>query len=276
MRAAKGDLRLKKYKPVMWTSLYRAVGSLTDSERDFDLAAQRIQEALLTIHVPTIPGLDLGVSASPARRVGGDYIDLFPINERQLVFGLGDASGKSLSAALNALMLRYLVRGLVRAMGSRELEAITGHTNSVVAEDLREGDHFITFVIGAIDASSVVLKIVNAGHEPPLILRAGCSLVEALSSHNLVLGVNADARFIPEETLLAIGDRAIIYTDGLTEATNKHGELFTIERLKETILAHSHLGAQDLSEALFETVKTYAGQEMRDDATVLVIHRLSI
>ncbi|MFZ0032670.1 MAG: PP2C family protein-serine/threonine phosphatase [Candidatus Cybelea sp.] len=260
----------------MSISVYDAVGNLTDSERDFGLAAQRIQEALLTVDVPTISGLDLGVRAAPARLVGGDYIDLFPINENQLVFGLGDASGKSLSAALNALMLRYLVRGLVRVLGSQELELITAHTNGVVAEDLRDGDHFITFVIGAIDACSGLLRIVNAGHEPPLILRSGGASVETLSAHNLVLGVNKDVTFIPEETLLGIGDRAVIYTDGLTEATNKQGELFTIERLKETVLAHSDLGAQELSETLFETVKTYAGQEMRDDATVLVILRTGV
>jgi sigma-B regulation protein RsbU (phosphoserine phosphatase) len=257
----------------MWASLYHAVGSLTDSERDFGRAAQRIQEALLTVNVPRIAGLDVGVKAAPARLVGGDYIDLFPIDERQLVFGLGDASGKSLSAALNALMLRYLVRGLVRVLGSEELGSITEYTNSIIEEDLRDGDHFITFVIGAIDACSGVLKIVNAGHEPALILRSGCLSVETMANHNLVLGVNAKATFTPEETLLNIGDRAVIYTDGLTEATNKQGELFTIERLKETILAHRKLGAQELSETLFETVKTYAGQEMRDDATVLVIHR---
>lgn len=260
----------------MSISLYDAVGSLTDSERDFGLAAQRIQEALLTIHVPTISGLDLGMTAAPARLVGGDYIDLFPIGEKQLVFGLGDASGKSLSAALNALMLRYLVRGLVRVLGSQQLELITAHTNSVVAEDLRDGDHFITFVIGAIDACSGVLRIVNAGHEPPLILRSGASSVETLSGHNLVLGVNAEVAFSSEETPLGIGDRAVIYTDGLTEATNKQGELFTIERLKETILAYGDLGAQELSEALFETVKNYAGHEMRDDATVFVILRTGI
>ncbi len=257
----------------MYGSLYRAIGSLTDSERDFGLAAQRIQEALLTVHVPTVKGLELGVSAASARLVGGDYIDLFPLDDHQLVFGLGDASGKSLSAALNALMLRYLVRGLVRVLGSRDLESITGHANNVVTEDLREGDHFITFVMGAIDAASGLLRVVNAGHEPPLILRSGSLSLETMSTHNLVLGVDADITFSPEETRLGIGDRAVFYTDGLTEATNERGELFTIERLEETLLAHRDLGAQELAEALFDTVKTYAGQEMRDDATVLVILR---
>ncbi|MGB8907445.1 MAG: PP2C family protein-serine/threonine phosphatase [Candidatus Cybelea sp.] len=263
----------RPYRLIMWASLYRTIGSLTDSERDFGLAAQRIQEALLTVHVPTVSALDIGVQAAPARQVGGDYIDLFLLDEHRLVFALGDASGKSLSAALNALMLRYLVRGLVRVMGSDDLESITAHTNNIVSDDLRDGDHFITFAIGAIDASSGSLKIVNAGHEPPLILREGFTSVETMFSRNLVLGVNHNERFIPEATQLGVGDLIVVYTDGLTEATNKQGELFTIECLKETVLSHRDLGSQQLAANLFDTVKTYAGQDLRDDATVLVMRR---
>jgi sigma-B regulation protein RsbU (phosphoserine phosphatase) len=170
-------------------------------------------------------------------------------------------------------MLRYLVRGLVRVMGSDDLESITAHTNNIVADDLRDGDHFITFAIGAIDASSGALNIVNAGHEPPLILREGCSSIEAMFSRNLVLGVNHNERFIPEASHLGVGDLIVVYTDGLTEATNKEGELFTIECLKETILGQRRLGSQQLAANLFDTVKTYAGQDLRDDATVLVIRR---
>lgn len=257
----------------MWTSLYRAFGPLADSERDFNLAAQRIQAALLTVKVPTIAGLDIGVRASPARQVGGDYIDLFPVGEQKLIFGLGDASGKSLSAALNALMLRYLVRGLVKALSSEQLDAITAHVNDVVTEDLRGSDHFITFLIGSLDASSGSMRIVNAGHEPPLILRAGGSSVETLPSRNLVLGVDGGLVYASEVTALDVGDLAVTYTDGLTEATNSKGELFTIERLEETILAHRDLRCAELADCLFETVKNYAGQDMRDDATVLVLRR---
>ena len=257
----------------MWNSLYRAFGALADSERDFNLAAQRIQAALLTVAVPTVAGLDIGVCASPARLVGGDYIDLFPVGDQKLVFGLGDASGKSLSAALNALMLRYLVRGLVKALSCDQLEAITGHANDVVTEDLRDSDHFITFLIGSIEVSSGLMRIVNAGHEPPLILRVGASSVETLPGRNLVLGVDGGLIYASEATTLAVGDLVVTYTDGLTEATNIRGELFTIERLEETILAHRDLGCASLAECLFETVKNYAGQNLRDDATVLVLRR---
>ena len=172
-------------------------------------------------------------------------------------------------------MLRYLVRGLVRVIGSDDLESITAHTNDIVAEDLRETDHFITFAIGALDASSGALKVVNAGHEPALILREAGDSVEEMSSPNLVLGINPNVTFGCEETRLDAGDLLILYTDGLTEATNEKGEFFTIECLKDVILAHRHLGAQQLAETLFDAVKTYAGHDLRDDATVLVMRRTS-
>jgi len=261
----------------MWASLSRAIGALSTgdaAERDFDLAAERIQSALLNVTVPEIPGLDLGVHAEPARLVGGDYIDIFP-SQGRLLFGLGDASGKSLAAALNALMLRYLVRGLVQALGCEDLESILEHTNSVVTDDLRRTDQFITLVLGAMEAGTGRLRIVNAGHEPPLILRAKAADVEILSRHDIVLGVNDGVRYRVEETTLAPGDRAVIYTDGLTEASNDRGELYTVERLRENFLAHRDLPAQALADALFDAVKTYSGAEMRDDATILVIRRVA-
>jgi sigma-B regulation protein RsbU (phosphoserine phosphatase) len=119
------------------------------------------------------------------------------------------------------------------------------------------------------------MRIVNAGHEPPLILRVGGSAVEALPSRNLVLGVNGGLVYASEVTTLEVGDLAVTYTDGLTEATNSRGELFTIERLAETIVAHRDLPCAELADCLFETVKNYAGQDMRDDATVLVLRRTS-
>jgi sigma-B regulation protein RsbU (phosphoserine phosphatase) len=261
----------------MWTSLSRAILPMISgdhAERDFDLAAERIQSALLNVTVPQIDGLELGVHAEPARLVGGDYIDLVSLGKRRLFFGLGDASGKSLAAALNALMLRYLVRGLVQALGHEQLERILGHTNGVVADDLRETDHFITLLLGTMDARSGQLKMVNAGHEPPLILRASGTDIEVMSKHDIVLGVDAGAQYVAEETTLAPGDKAVIYTDGLTEASNRRGELFTVERLRENFLAHRALPAQELADELFETVKRYADCNMRDDATILVVRRL--
>jgi phosphoserine phosphatase RsbU/P len=261
----------------MWTSVSKAIGLLTageDGDRQLDLAAERIQSALLNVALPEIRGLDVGVHAEPARLVGGDYLDVFSPRSECMLFGLGDASGKSLAAALNALMLRYLVRGLVQAVGSEDLESILSHTNSVVAEDLHPTDHFITMILGTVDAQSGRLRFVNAGHEPPLVLRANAPAVEIIETHGIVLGVNKNETYQIEEFALNAGDKVVIYTDGLTEATNKHGELLTVKRLSEMFVEHRDLPAPALAHTLFDAVKTYAGEHMRDDATLLVLHRV--
>jgi len=244
-----------------------------EAERHFDLAAGHIQRALLEVKIPSLPGLDIGVHAEPARLVGGDYIDL-QVHDRMLVFGLGDASGKSLAAALNALMLRYLVRGLVLSVGIDELASIVNYTNAVVAEDLQD-DHFITFLLGTLDLGSGLLRIVNAGHEPPLLLRAGEPATRTIDTRGLVLGVERSSTYEHEETSLQTGDIVVVYTDGLTEATNERGELYTIERLQALLVENRNLSSPDLAEAIFKSVRAYAGPELRDDATVFVLRKTS-
>lgn len=259
----------------MDASLRRAIGALTlgdDAERHFDLAAARIQHALLDVALPPVDGLDIGVHAEPARLVGGDYIDLYSTGEHSLLFALGDASGKSLAAAMTALMLRYLVRGLVSALGTADLATIVRHINSVVSDDLTDGS-FITFVLGHYDGSDGSVRVVNAGHEPPLVLRAGADCVETIDPHGIVLGIEPDASFSETGCTLGIGDVLAVYTDGLTEATNKRGELYTIDRLSRDLLDHRELNAQRIAETMFETVRRYAAGEMRDDATILVLRR---
>ena len=257
----------------MWQSVAKAISALTagdDASRQYDIAAERIQSALLHVTVPKVLGLDVGIHAEPARLVGGDYIDVFS-RGTHLCFGLGDASGKSLGAAINALMLRYLLRGLTQVLGHEELASIVQHTNAVVIEDLHETDYFITLLVGTLHAETGALRIVNAGHEPALILRRDASDVEVLGRHGIVLGVDPHARYAIQEATLQIGDRAVIYTDGLTEASNERGELFTVQRLRERLIEHRLLSSQELADALFDDVKAYSSGQMRDDATILVV-----
>ena len=214
----------------------------------------------------------MGVHAEPARLVGGDYIDIFRFAENELVIGLGDASGKSLAAALNALMLRYLVRGLVTALGTEQLIPIVTHTNAVITDDMAEGS-FITFLLAAFDLTSGTLRVVNAGHEPPLVYRSGSNEVETMDVHDIVLGVEKQTAYKEQQTLLTAGDVAVLYTDGLTEATNNDGELFTIERLKDALLQRTGLSAQHIAETIFDEVKRYSAGPLRDDATIFVIRR---
>lgn len=260
----------------MDSAIRRAIKALTlgdDAERHFDLAARRIQESLLAVRIPALRGFDLGVHAEPARLVGGDYIDLYPTDPASMVFALGDASGKSLAAALTALMLRYLVRGLVTASGTGDLAQQLVHINRVVSEDLTDGA-FITFVIGLLNGTTGNMRVANAGHEPPLLLRAGSSTVETLDCEGIVLGVDLNATFSETECDLATGDIVVIYTDGLTEATDTRGEMYTIDRLSEDISRNRSLGAAELADTVFATVKHFAAAELKDDATILAVKRL--
>lgn len=260
----------------MDAAVRRAVAALTlgdDAERHFDLAAKRIEESLLAVAIPELPGFELGVHAEPARLVGGDYIDLYPAGNGSLVFALGDASGKSLAAAMTALMLRYLVRGLVTAGGTNDLARHLAHINRVVSEDLSDGA-FITFILGELNGETGQLRAANAGHEPPLLLRSESSSVEIIETHGLVLGIDATATFTETQCSLKPGDIVVIYTDGLTEATNTRGEMYTIDRLTDDIIRNRRLGAADLAESVFATVREFATGQLKDDATILVIRRV--
>jgi sigma-B regulation protein RsbU (phosphoserine phosphatase) len=258
---------------MMDAAIRRAIAALTfgaDAQRHYDLAADRIARALLDVAIPAVDGVEVGFHAEPSRLVGGDYLDLFRSGSTGIVFGLGDASGKSLAAALNALMLRYLVRGLVTALGTADLALLVKHTNTVVTQDV-DGDSFITFVCGELDPAAGTLRIVNAGHEPALILRRSADHVEVTESHGLVLGVNADAHYAQIVVPVGPGDIIVLYTDGLTEATNDRGELYTIDRLCGSIVGKRDLAPQALADAVFETVRAFAGNELRDDSTILVL-----
>lgn len=259
----------------MQTAIRRAIAAFTagpEAQRHFDLAAERIARALLEVTLPPVRGLEVGIHAEPARLVGGDYVDLFTCEDGALVFGMGDASGKSLAAALNALMLRYLVRGLVGALGRERLVEILTHTNITVTDDLNDDD-FITFLLGSIDPATGALCIVNAGHEPPFLLAKDASTVATMDVHGIVLGISRASHYIAQEASLGVGDIAVFYTDGLTEATNERGEMYTMDGLKNALLEYRTQPAGELAGAMFDAVKRYATQPLRDDATILVLRR---
>jgi sigma-B regulation protein RsbU (phosphoserine phosphatase) len=170
-------------------------------------------------------------------------------------------------------MLRYLVRGLVTASGTADLAQHLAHINHVVSEDLTDGA-FITFIIGVLNGTTGNMRVANAGHEPPLFLGAGSSTVGTIDCAGIVLGVDAYATFSEVECDLVTGDIVVIYTDGLTEARNNRGEMYTIARLSEDIVRNRSVGAAELADTLFATVQQFATGELKDDATILAVKRL--
>jgi sigma-B regulation protein RsbU (phosphoserine phosphatase) len=251
-------------------TLGRALAALDgrDILDEFDTVAQDIQRGLLDVRNVRYAGLDVGIRAAPARIVGGDYLDVVDRNGLPPVFAIGDASGRSLPAALRALTLKYVIRALIAA--DRELVDIVGTANVVMA-DAVHGEEFLSMVLCAIGDGGRTLAIANAGHDPPLVYRADRDDVDELPPSGLVLGIDRAHRYAEQRVPLGPRDIVVLYTDGFVEARNPRGEQFTLAHLKDCLLEGVTFEAQALADALFERVEEHAAGTMRDDASVMVV-----
>jgi sigma-B regulation protein RsbU (phosphoserine phosphatase) len=129
---------------------------------------------------------------------------------------------------------------------------------------------FATFFYAVVDCASRTIAFTNAGHNPPILVRADGS-VERLSTGGIVLGVFEDAAYDQREIALRTGDRLVLFTDGLTEAENAEGIDFGDERLVETIVAHRHEAAETVRDTIFRRVRQFTGGAFADDATLISI-----
>jgi sigma-B regulation protein RsbU (phosphoserine phosphatase) len=236
---------------------------------EFAAVADQIQRALLAIDLPHLPGIEIGARAAPARLVGGDYLDVIVREGRSPLFAIGDVSGKSLPAAMRAVMLKYLVRGLTYAQ-TDDLTRVLRHTNAAMCEETAE-DGFVTFLIATLEHENRQLRIANAGHDPPLIYRAAQGTIEQMRESGLVLGVEPENAYVEQTTALEPEDAVILYTDGFTDARDPGGEQFTLARIKEGLMSQRMLPAQAMADALFERVEAYAAGALYDDASIMVI-----
>ena len=250
-------------------------GRLTGSHGDpsliaeFATVADQIQRALLAVHIPPLHDLDVGARAAPARLVGGDYIDVIARAGQAPLFAIGDVSGKSLPAAMRAVMLKYLIRGLAATL-SDDLTGILRHANEMICAEI-EDDAFVTFLIATFERENRLLRVANAGHDPPLIYRSALGTIEQMRESGLVLGIDPSTHYREQTIALEPDDAVILYTDGFTDARDPGGEQFTLARIKEGLMSDRLLPAQAMADALFERVEEYAAGTLYDDASIVVI-----
>jgi len=184
--------------------------------------ARSIQEGFLPKRIPQLPGYELASAWQSARIVGGDYFDVLSFGGETLGLCIADVAGKGLPAALLMSNLQAAVRGLASAdLPSDELCA---RLNALLCRNMAS-DRFITFFYAHLDGASRVLQYVNAGHNPPIVLHQDGSHYR-LTEGGGVFGVFPDQRFALGTTGLDPGDRVVLYTDGVTEASNPDYEEF--------------------------------------------------
>jgi len=240
-------------------------------ERELRIAGL-VQERLLPRAPPRLATLDCAGLCRPARGVGGDYFDFLPLDGHRLGLALGDVSGKGLSAALLMASLQGILRSMasIRSDGASQVVADTNRQMCTLTEENR----FVTLFFGIYDDSSSELACVNAGHNPPLLLRAGApdAAFERLAPNGTVLGRFPDARWGQQTVRLHAGDLLVAFTDGLIEATDSRDEEFGQERLEAAVRRHRDLSLPRLCEAIFDDVTGFLqGAPAGDDLTLLAL-----
>ncbi|HRT70290.1 MAG TPA: SpoIIE family protein phosphatase [Syntrophales bacterium] len=230
--------------------------------------ARRLQRRLLPDRPPSIPGYDIAADNLPAREVGGDFFDFIPMTEDRWGFVIADVSGKGITAAI----FMGLSRTIVRATMTRTLDISSSlqQANDLICRDSTSG-MFVTLFYAVPIPEERKLRYVNAGHNPPLLLRKGSDEMVALRGKGIALGVKQNIRL--EENVIDIGpgDTLVLYTDGVTEAVNENGEAFGEERLKHAIRESRYATAREIILRIQDAVLAFSGTLPQfDDITLLV------
>jgi sigma-B regulation protein RsbU (phosphoserine phosphatase) len=240
-------------------------------EVDYELkVVADIQRSLLPRQMPKIPTMGVAASYQTSRRAGGDYYDFFQLAEGKWGILIADVSGHGTPAAVIMAVTHSLAHTFA---GPSHLpdEVLTHLNRHLTALYTSHSDDFVTAFYGVYDPAQRILTYSSAGHNPPRLKRcADGSLTLLDRARGLPLGISPMERYQTETYQLVPGDELVLYTDGVTEATNKQGEMFGLERL-DKVLENCTLGASDLLKAVLAAVEEFTeGRPAADDRTVLV------
>jgi len=223
--------------------------------------ARAVQQALFLKAIPLVPQFAFETAWHPARVVAGDWFDFIDLGEERYGIALADVSGKGMAAALLMSASRAILRPLAK------LEVSPGQTlvrlNQVLCDDFPSGK-FVTMIYAVLDARSREITLASAGHLLPLLINGKCSFLEMETGLPLGLGASS----YPEITIkLNPGTKLLFYTDGITEAMNRHEEEYGSARLLDHFLQ-----PEACIEGLIREVQSFGlGSDQTDDATALLI-----
>ena len=229
--------------------------------------ARRIQQKLLPASVPQIEGLEIATSWQPACGVGGDCFDVIPFGTTRLGVSIADVVGKGIPAALLMSNLQAAVRAF--ATEATSPAELCHQVNRVLCGHIAEG-RFISFFYCLFDSEDGTLAYCNAGHYPPILVRADGG-IERLAAGGPVLGVFADGSYEQRQVAMRSGDRLVLYTDGITEARSSSDEEFGEERLVFEAVTNGSCSAPALQARLAAAVANFTGGRFQDDATLIVM-----
>jgi serine phosphatase RsbU (regulator of sigma subunit) len=237
--------------------------------RDELEAGRKVQLALMPDEQPAIPGWDVWLYTEPANDVGGDLVDHLQLDETRHVVALGDVAGKALPAALLSVKLQATLRALAPHFAS--LSDLGSAVNRLLYRDGLP-TRFASLVYLVLPANDGQVRLLNAGHMPPLLVKDGS--VVAMPRGSMVLGIMPDAVYTEQQIDVEVGGALVIYSDGVTEAMNEAGDFFGDERLYALVRRGSGMDAQHLAALILDAVQTFVGDAVpSDDVSLLVLRR---
>lgn len=235
--------------------------------------AQGIQQSFLPDSVPDIPGMELAVFSSPALEVGGDFYDFIPVGDDEWGLVIADVSGKGVPAALFMALSRTLIR-VSATWKSSPASAIT-EANSLICRDSK-ASMFVTLFYLVIDSLKRQITYVNAGHNPPLMLTGGnLNDITLLKAEGIALGIIDDIDLDSVTVDLKKGDMVALYTDGVTEAMNKDGEEYGMERFTNVLKQNRDLDLSGVIDAIKASIKEFTKDTPQSDDITLILIRAS-
>ena len=229
--------------------------------------ARKIQEHLLPQTIPNFSGFEITGIWQPASAVSGDYYDVMKFDEHHVGLCIADVTGKGMPAALLVANLQAVLKAFVH--GTASPAEICTSINRVIFTNITPGK-FITFFYGLLDVQTGIFRYTNAGHNPPIVVRADGS-IHRLIDGGVMLGIFAQSSFTGGEIQLLSGDRIVMFTDGVTEIENPSGEDFGDARLVQFVTENAHLSAADLQDKIMQTINEFSAGKFNDDATLMVV-----
>jgi predicted ester cyclase len=232
--------------------------------------ARRIQQASLPREVPELEGWEISPFYQAAREVGGDFYDFHLLSEGRLGVVVGDATGKGVPAALVMSTTCGMLQLAARALGSSSPGEVLAQVNETLLARI-PSNMFVTCFYGVLDPESGTMSYANAGHDLPYLWHGG----EAgeLRARGMPLGLMPDMSYEQKAIVLEPEDSALLYSDGLVEAHDPHGEMFGFPRLRALVAKYGE--ERSLGEALLEDLYSFVGEgwEQEDDITLLTLRR---
>lgn len=248
--------------------LQRTTAEKTRLIKELEIA-KGIQRSFLPEKEPEISGIDIAASNVAATEVGGDFYDFIPIAKDQWGLTIADVAGKGVPAALFMALSRTLVRA--STTGNPNVSESIEKANELICADAKTG-MFVTLFYAILDAKKKRLRYVNAGHNPPLLLKQQKGNTVLLKAKGIALGVIENIELEEEEIQLEKGDLITLFTDGVTEAINQKEEQFGQQRLLTLIEENRGLSACEIISKIEAEVTAFSGgQPQFDDITLMII-----